>query len=827
MSVKLILPPKILLLFVFSILWGVGSAQLTKITGVVTDSITEEPIPFVNVYLKGTSVGATTGFDGKFSIRTKVKSDTLLVSYIGYKPWIIHIRQGVYQHFEIKLQTSNIELSAVEIHPGENPAHILLRKVIANKDKNSGYNLHAYEYQVYNKVQMDANNITEEFRNRKVFKPFKFVFDNVDTSTINGKSYLPLLLSESVSNYYYRSSPETEKEEIKAARLSGFQNESVAQFLGSMYQNINIYDNYIRVFKQNFTSPIANFGLRTYRYYLIDSANIDGHWCYQMMFKPRRKQEATFTGEIWIADTSFAVKRVSMKIQNVNLNFVNAMAINQEFEIVDGQYWMLYRDNFVVDFNLVEKSKRVTGFFAHKTTIHENIIINQPHPDDFYHSASKVIVEKDAWNKNENYWDTARAEELNDEEKLIYKTVDTVANMPIFRTYYDIVAMLVGGYHLGDYVDIGKWYKMYSYNGIEGHRFRIGGRTSNKWSQRFRLYGHLAYGTLDERFKYGLGAIIIQNKNPRRAIDIYYKNDMEQLGASINAMSTDNILSSILRVAPNDKLTMVEEYRLGYEYEWFNGFSNTLTFRHRMVSPLQDTKFEIHPDSESNTVNLNFITTSEIELKTHFAYHEKFYVDKFNRKSLGTKYPRLNIWYAYGIPDFLDGQFEYHKLRIAMRQRFNVWGLGYSNYIVAWGKIWGKLPYNLLEVHPGNETYVYDEFAYNGLNYYEFISDEYASFAYSHHFQGLFFNHIPLLRKLKWREVIYGKALVGSLRADNKSYSTFPDITYGLTEPYYEAGVAVENIFKIIRVDFGWRLSYLNHPGAKAFRIRFNLKMDF
>ncbi len=802
-------------------------AQYTKITGIVTDAKSEKPIPFVNVYLEGTSVGATTGFDGRFAIKTKVKADTLLISYIGYKSQRFHIKVGAYQNFKVKLVSSNVELSAVDIHPGENPAHVLLRKIIAHKPDNSGYNLDAYEYRVYNKAQMDANNITEDFKNKKVFKPFKFIFDNVDTSTINGKAYLPLLLSESVSNYYFRSHPEVKKEVIVASRMSGINNESIAQFLGGMYQKINVYDNYIRVFNKNFASPIASFGLRTYRYYLIDSASIDGHWCYQLMFKPRRKQEATFTGEMWIADTSFAVKRVSMKIENVNLNFVNAMAINQEFKFIDSTYWMLHRDNFVVDFNIVEKSKKVTGFFGHKTAIYENIVINKPHPDAFYRSATTVEVDDQAWGKSETYWDTARSEELNDEEKMIYKTIDTVTNMPIFRTYYDVVGMLVSGYYNMGPLDIGPFYKIYSYNDVEGHRFRIGGRTSNTMSDRFRLYGHLAYGTLDKRFKYGLGAVIIQNKNPRRAIDIYYKNDMEQLGASINAMSTDNILSSLLRVAPNDKLTMVEEYRIGYEYEWFNGFSNTLTFRHRMVSPLKDAQFEIFPDPTEPPKLYNHITTSEIELKIHFAYRETFFFDKFKRKSLGTKYPRFNLWYTYGIPNFLDGNYEYHRLQIAMRQGFNVAGLGRSKYIVSWGKIWGRLPYNLLEVHPGNETYIYDEFAYNGLNYYEFISDEFASFAYAHHFQGLFLNHIPLMRKLKWREVVYGKMLIGNLTEANRQYSTFPSVTHKLTEPYYEAGFAIENIFKILRVDFGWRLSYLDVPNAKRFRVRINLNMNF
>ena len=818
-----------LILILLFTLFGLSNlnAQYTKIAGIVVDSITNEPIPFVNVYLVGTSAGATTGFDGKFAIKTKVKADTLLISYIGYKSQVYSIKRGSYQYFEVKLQSSNIELSAVEIHPGENPAHALLRNIIAHKKDNSTNKLDAYECGVYNKVQMDINNVTEEFKDKRVFKSFEFIFDNVDTSTINGKSYLPLLITESLSDFYFRKKPLITKEIINASRASGINNESVAQFLGKMYQDINIYNNYVSVFDKNFTSPIADFGLRTYRYYLIDSANIDGHWCYQLMFKPKRKQETTFIGEIWIADTSFAVKRVNMKVENVNLNFVNAMAIIQEFKLIDKQYWMISRDNFVVDFNLIENTKKVTGFYAHKTAVYHNYIINQPHPTNFYKSATLVDLKEDAWNKSEEYWDTARFEQLNSEEENIYKMVDTITTIPIFQTYYNVISMISSGFYPGKYIDYGPFYKLYSHNAIEGNRFRVGGRTSNKLSATFRLYGHLAYGTLDNRFKHGLGMVYIQKKNPRRAIDIYYKYDMEQLGASINALSTDNILASIFATSPNNKLTMVREYRLAYEYEWFNGFSNTLTFRHRDVAPLKGTFFEVYPDGGSEAVFLPFITTSEIELKTHFAYREMFFYDKFNRTSLGSDYPSINLIYSYGIPDFLSSDYEYHKLNVSIQQWFNILGIGYSKYIISWGKIWGVLPYNLLEVHPGNQSYVYDPYAYNGLNYYEFISDEYLSLSYMHNFQGLLLNHIPLLRKLKWRELIYGKALLGSLRNDNRNYSKFPGITYDLSKPYYEAGFAIENIFKILRVDFGWRLSYLDHQDVKPFRLRFTLHADF
>lgn len=803
-------------------------SQTTKITGIITDSISGEILPFVNVQLIGTKVGATTDFTGKYIIETKEKADSIIVSYVGYKPQKINIKTGAFQNIDIQLVSSNIELTAVTILPSENPAHILLRKVKANKPKNSSYNLDAYQYRIYNKIQIDANNITDKFKNRRSMKPFQMIFDNVDTSTINGKSYLPLLISEGISDYKYRKNPEAKKEVIIASRVSGINNSTVSQFLGNMYQTINIYDNHMQIFNKNFVSPISDFGLRFYRYYLTDSSNIDGHWSYKIMFKPKRKQEATFTGHVWIADTSFAVKEVDMKIQQVNLNFVNAMAIKESYQLIDNKYWMVKRQSFIADFNLQEKTKKITGFYGHKTTLYKDYVINKILDDSCYQSRVAVEVDDKAWNKTNDYWDSARFENLNTEEANIYKMVDTVVNIPAFKNLYDMVAMFATGYYATKYFDFGPYFSIYSFNQIEGHRFKIGGRTSNKLSEKVRIYGHLAYGTKDKAYKYGLGALFILKKNPRRSLEISYKNDMEQLGESVRALQQDNILSSVLRRSPNNSLTRVEQYKSAFEYEYFNGFSNTLTFTRRNVFPLQDSKFEIFENGKNSPPTLyNSIITSEIELKTHFAYKEVFFVDKFNRKSLGTKYPTINLWYAYGIPSLLNSGFSYHKLQISAKQRFNVGTLGYSKYIISAGKIWGTLPYPILEVHPGNETFSYDDYAYNRMNYYEFISDEYFMANYSHNFQGLFFNHVPLIRKLKWREVIYGKVLIGRMSDKNWNYSKFPKNTSRLAEPYYEVGVAIENIFKVIRVDANWRLSYLNKPKVHPFGIMISMRFDF
>jgi hypothetical protein len=270
---------------------------------------------------------------------------------------------------------------------------------------------------------------------------------------------------------------------------------------------------------------------------------------------------------------------------------------------------------------------------------------------------------------------------------------------------------------------------------------------------------------------------------------------------------------------------MVEQYKAHYEHEWFNGFSNKLTFRRRKIYPLKGEQFIVY--NNNKPVNYNYLTTSELELNLRFVYKEKYIIGKFNRKKLGSKYPVLNIWYAYGIPKLLGSNFHYQKLTAALQHKFNVGGIGWSRYIITAGKIWGTLPYPLLKIHPGNETYSFDRFAFNKMNYYEFISDEYFAFYYSHHFDGFFLNHIPLLRKLEWREVVYVKGLFGDMSKKNKQYSKFPQNSGWMTKPYYEAGVAVENIFKILRIDAGWRLSYLNNPDIQKFSLMATLYLSF
>ncbi len=807
------------------------AAQQTRIMGTVTDSTTGEVLPFVNIIFKGTTIGVTTGFDGAFAIDTKTPGDSLIASFVGYKRQIKHVSKGIFQYINFQMVAENFLLETVVIQAGENPAEVLLRKIIENKKHNDPDQYEAYQYEVYNKIQIDANNITDNFKKRRIFRDFTFIFDNVDTSTVNGKTYLPIFLSESISTVYSKRNPRAFIEIVKANKISGIENESVMQFLGDKFQHTNIYDNYIGLFQKNFVSPIANAGLSFYKYYLIDSAYLGNKWCYKMMFKPRHKQTLTFTGDFWVADTSFAIKQVNMRIvDDANINFINDLVINKEFDLIDGKYWLLTKDYIIGDLNVLEEDKsKLVGFFGRKTTTYRNFVINDPKDDDFYKSPVSVVIDESADEYPDEFWVDNRHEELTRDEKTIYYMVDTLKKIPRFNTYIDIIEMVTSGYYEIGNFELGPYGSTLSFNAVEGVRVRLGGRTSNKFSKKLMLFGHLAYGSLDSQWKYGGGVKYMLGKNPRRALGVDFKYDLEQLGSSQNAFREDFFLAFLFRRNPADKLSMVEEYKFYYEHEWFNGFSNTLNVIHRNLYPVGDNVFQINvEDAEgSHIVAESAITSTEIRLDTRLAYKERFLLGEFERVSLGAKYPILEIRYGYGVPKVVGGDNEFHRLQIGVSHWFNILNLGWSKYIIEGGRIFGTVPFPLLKLHEGNETYFFDEYSFNMMNYFEFVSDKYLSVYYTHHFDGYFFNRVPFFRKLKWREVAFAKGLVGGLDQANRDFSVFPKGMYTLDKPYFEAGAGIENIFKIIRVDAIWRLSYLDHPNISKFGVRFSLQFNF
>ncbi len=804
----------------FSVSFAFSQGQLTKIRGKVIDAQTKEPLPYVNITFKNTTQGTITSDKGEFFLESRTATDTIVVSFVGYKPATLRIRKGVYQEVSVDLEPELIELEAVVVKPGESQANRIIRNIIKNKDRNNPANL-TYRCKSYNKIQIDINNIDNDIKNSKLLNQFQFIWDYVDTNAVTGKSYLPIFITESLSDYYYSANPKMEKEIIKATKMSGVNNESVAQFTGKIYQGINIYDNYINIFDQGLVSPISNSGLLFYKYILLDSMYIDNRWCYQITFRPRRKMEPTFTGDFWVNDSTWAVVKAQIRVSDmVNLNFVNDMVATAEFMPINDTLWFPKQMTLFVDFNLTDKT---TGFFGHRTTSYSDVELFVQFPGDVAEMPTNLKVEEGALDKSKEYWAQARPFELTPREANIYQMVDSVQQIPMYKTFIDIVNMFVNYYYVVGYWEIGPYYQTYSFNEIEGNRFKISGRTSNEFSKKIMFDAFLAYGDKDNRFKWGLGSIYMINKNPREALRISYKSDIEQLGQSPNALTEDNILTSFLRRNPNYKLTLVKDFTAYYEKEWFVGLSNKVTFSHRIIYPTEFIPFTQVVDGS----DLKSITSATITLNTRWIKNEQFVSGEFEKVSLGSTWPEVNFDVTKSIKGFAGSEYNFWKLHLNYYHKFNVNPIGYARLIVDAGKIFGKVPYPLLQLHEGNETYAFDRYAFNMMNYYEFASDQYVSLYYEHHFQGFFLNHFPLLRRLKWREVVTAKYLIGSINDENFEVLKFPVGLGEVSKPYMEVGVGVENIFKIVRVDALWRLTHLDNPNIQPFGVRVGLQIIF
>lgn len=834
------------IIFVFFAHMPDAFAQKITFKGRIIDDLNEEAIPFTSVALKGTTKGTSADLDGNYMFTAERVADSLVVTSVGYKRQARYVGTDLEQTFFFRLIRETVLMEEIVVVAGENPADRIIRKIVANKDKHDINQLDNYKYETYNKLEIDIFQITPEFRNRRLFKPFQFIFDNVD-SLSEEKPFLPMFLTETLSDYYYSKS-DGKKEVIKASRVSGgAKDESITQFLGTMYQKLNIYDNFMVVMGKNVPSPITNNSFANYKYYLLDSTTINGLWSYKIRFKPRFKQQNAFVGELWVADSIWAIQRVSMELQagEANINFVNRLSVYEEFSPVVDQVWALTKDKLIVDFI---SGKDKPGLIGRKSTYYKKFETDLPDVEKVLADKENIAIAEDAFDKKEDFWAAARHDSLSVNEKKVYAMIDTLNEMPIVKTYIDIVNTIMSGYKSIGKFDIGPYSKLLSYNQVDGWRLRFGGRTNYKMSERIRPEAYIAYGLRSHEIHYGAKALFMLSRKPRQTLEISYKDDKDIESSSEEEFGQDNFLSGIYRNQKiPQKLIHEKKANLSYARDWKYGISSKVTFERTQHDPYFDfwyfrQGFEAIPPDTT-------VLSNEVKLNLRMAYQEKFVSGKFSRTSLGTKYPIVNLNYTFGLGDAMGSNLPtYHKLEINATDRFFIGNLGYTRWILTAGKIWGDLPFFLLENFPGNETYFYNNYSFNRLDHYEFTADTYATLFLTHYFDGFFFNHIPLLRKLKLRELISARLAAGSISEGNIRASTDSDSTLyqfqsmgdkyapldkwtprapDWTNPYLEVSVGIENIVKLFRVDAIWRVTHRELDRHKKVGIRVGMQLKF
>ncbi|MCS7005129.1 MAG: DUF5686 and carboxypeptidase regulatory-like domain-containing protein [Cytophagales bacterium] len=849
-----------LLILVFSY----AHAQKTIITGKVTDASTGEGIPFANVYLKSSKnvEGTTTDFEGNYRlISENPPSDTLWATSVGYQPKYKLIQKNKEQIINFQL-TEGIELQEVVItkRKYENPVYAIMRKVIENKERNNKNNLDFYEYERYARTEVSIDNITEKFQQKKSMQQILHVLEAAKVAAgEDGKPTIPIFISEQIADVFYRKFPEKRRENIKKEKVTGLLKDTspAKQFMQEAFQDFNFYNNYIRLFEKDFISPIADSWNLFYDYELIYQENddddnprttlMDGIPCYKIKFKPKQPQDLAFTGVMWIADSSYhyALKQIDVTItKEANLNFIEKVVIQQQMiEVAQDKGWLPDKTRLIIDIGEIKDDW--AGMLIKFYSSNRNFKINFVRPFSFYEQ--DVVVEADAYNADESYWQQNRHDSLSEATLSLYSIIDTIKKVPVVRTYMEIIDIVVNGYHDLGKVEFGPYLFLGAINDVEGFRFRPGFRTNEKFSEKWVFEAYTAYGTKDNRFKYYLGGKSIFHRERWSVAGISYQRDIDQVG-----IFSDDILSTELFLAfarfGKLKNPFLHNIAMAYiESDLAEGLRSKITLRHRAFEPLYNFEFyeiPVTPEKQFDISNLASLPerksrfeVNEVIAEIRYSIGER-YVNRGNHRYTIT-YSRYPVWtfrFTQGFRFQNLGDFHYRKFVLSMQHDIRLGSLGRTQYTITAGVIPSTVPYPLLETHLGNETFFLNaRGAYNLMNYLEFVSDRYLSLHVYHRFEGLFFNRIPYLKKLKWRtsagtRMIYGTVSTANLylipyidRWGNRLPEEEHFKSFTPNSPYAEVFYSIENIFKLLRIDFTHRVTYLHPELRRNFGIRLGI----
>lgn len=825
---------KLLISFLF---FGIVTAfAQTKVSGYVFDEY-NEPIPFANVLFKGSTEGTITNEDGKFYLESDETWETLIVSFLGFEVIEMPLTKIVNYDLKFTLKEEASSLGEVVIITGkqskkasENPAIKILKKIWDRKRLNGLEQFKQYEYDQYEKVEFDLNTIDSTLIKSKLFKGMEFVFEEVDTSRVTGKTYLPIFLNESVKKIYGDNVINKEREDLLGNKNSGFNNNQVIiDFIDDLYSEYSVYDNYLKFFDKSFVSPLSRTGVQTYNYVLSDSAFIDNKWCYNIIYYPRRKNELTFKGDFWVNDSTYAIKEINLQAsKSANINWVKEIYIEQEFEVLNDSVFLIKRDYFLSDFALNKKEKS-RGVYGKRTTLYDNYKFNQLKDKEYY---EKVVYnyDKDVFNRAEEFWQDNRLEALNKDEKGVYKMLDTLKTVRKFKRLYNLGSILASGYveFPGINFDYGPIFSTFGFNEVEGLRLRTGGRTYFDRNDLWRVEGFLAYGFRDDKFKYGISGKWLLDKRSRLTVFGGQRRDIEQIGASLT--SSSDVLgrslasSAVFTSGSNDKLSNINLTNFGMSIEPTRNFEVRLDGSFRTLSSASPTFSLDYNDPESSTAISSEVKQFESRLSLGFYPQRQMTGFGVERKFKNDNFARLFAQISRGDRNWFASDFDYTKVQFSYIQPWQVGGFGKLVTSIEAGKTFGEVPLGLLSVVPGNQTYFSIYNTFSQLDFYEFVTDTYASVHLEHNFNGRLFSRIPFLKKYNLRAILSLRGVWGELSDKNIALSaTGNAVEFPLIAPdsraYYEYSFGVANIFKVLRLDFNFRGNYLDNPDARKFGV--------
>jgi hypothetical protein len=781
---------------------------------------------------------------GEYTIRSVEKVDSITFSFLGYRLRSIHLKRGGVQQLNIEMGSDELKLTEITVKAGKKRKHIVdtvanyvFYQVLKNKEQNRSTGLNSYKYNSYEKLQISLLNPPAKFLNYWLFKPFRFAFENKDT-TAEGNTFIPGLVKEIYSEVYYRKNPKSVKKFIQADRMSGVDDPSVGNLANYHFAEIDPYENLFVLASSSFVSPFAPTGTVTYFYYLTDTLREAGRTSYKLHFVGKVKEDLALKGFTWIDSATWAIKSITFRPnEKANLNFINDYTIKQEYELVNNKHWLMKREEMNTIGSLFKKKNKM-AILVTKILDRKDFVTDVALPDSVFAGPEEKILADSARNRNEAYWDSVRFEKLTKQEKRVFVISDTIKLVRAWKTYEWLGRFFTTAYADAGPISFGRVLNFASRNNVEGWRVRLGFETNprfrhkgdpvHEFFHKFYFTGYGAYGFKDKDFKYlALSRINLPRRNDKwQSLEVMYRYDMRVPGQDENQtlLTFDNVVT-LISGHTLSKIMKVREFQISYEKEWLRGFSTIASMNEKTYYDIPGV-FDFSRKVNEVVHHIPHFNVTEFMIDSRYSYNDQYFSSAFYRYFQTTKYPVLMLRYTAGVVDMQGDYFNYHNFQFTLRQRLSS-PIGHTSYIFRAGKILGRAPYTACYLTQGNLGVLLDKFNYNLLREFEFVTDQYASLWVEHHFDGFFLNKIPGVNKLRLREVIFVKSLIGTFSKKNDAVLQKPaDLSSPFPYPYVELGFGIENIAYLFRVDFLWRATY-RHNGGQNWGIKFVFQPGF
>lgn len=832
--------------------------NVTSVSGIVKDSVSGEPLSYVSVLFKKSTIGTMTDDDGKFALQNDKGFTTLEVTSLGYDTKQLILKPGSKNTgLVILLKPTTFEIGEVVVKPKkekytkkDNPAVALIKQVIEHKDDNRIEAKPEYKTEKYEKLTLSLDNFNPNLDKNKFLKKFKFIKNYLDTSEFTGKPILTISVRETLSDIYYRKNPHALKTFTKGKRLQGIDESmdegGITTNLEEIFQSINIFDNNINLLLNRFVSPLSStLATSYYKYYIMDTVMVANDRCIDLAFVPFNSESYGFTGRLYITDDgTYSVKKAQLDVPvNINLNFVEKLRITQEFQKLPDSTWVVSQENTLVNFAI---AKGTQPLYAHQLRTYNNYDFS-PQPDSIFKQLGSDIILPEAVNRPDTFWVSHRHVPLKEKENALKDLLTQLRKVPAFNAIIKTAEILISGYiqtgksRNTSKFDFGPMNTTFGGNRIEGFRMRIGGMTTANMNDHLFGSGYIAYGSGDRKFKYNGKVTYSFNKKayhegeaPVNNLSLMHEYDLYTPGQNFLYTSKDNIFVAIKVGMPITKMSYIRKTMLSYEKEWLNNFTLKTWMLQQNDQPTGT--LEYIPNDGNGLTRLKSINTSELGVQLRFAPHEKAYNGRAGKESvfnLAKDAPVFKLSHQMGFKDVLGGDYKYNHTEFSAQKRIWLSSFGHIDGVIKAGKVWDKVPFPLLILPNANQSLTIQPESFHMMNALEFVADQYVSLDLTYYLKGWILNRVPGVNWLKLREVVSFNAIYGGLTDKNNPTKTpglflLPDGTAPLgNTPYMEASVGLENIFKILRIDYYRRLTYLDKPGIKKGGVRIMLRFSF